>query len=38
MKTKLHVALNVNNLAESLAFYRSLWGAEPVNERRRLGN
>jgi catechol 2,3-dioxygenase-like lactoylglutathione lyase family enzyme len=33
MKTKLHVALNVNNLAESLAFYRSLWGAEPVKVR-----
>ena len=33
MKTKLHLALNVNNLAESLTFYRALWGAEPVKLR-----
>ncbi len=34
MTPKLHVALNVNNLDESLAFYRALWGAEPVKLRR----
>ena len=33
MKPKLHVALNVNNLAESLAFYQALWGAQPVKVR-----
>jgi catechol 2,3-dioxygenase-like lactoylglutathione lyase family enzyme len=33
MQTKLHLALNVNNLAESLAFYRALFGAEPVKVR-----
>ncbi len=33
MTPKLHVALNVNNLEESLAFYRALWGAEPVKRR-----
>lgn len=33
MKTKLHVALNVNNLAESVAFYRALLDAEPVKVR-----
>lgn len=33
MKPKLHVALNVNNLAESLAFYQAFWGAEPVKVR-----
>lgn len=33
MKPKLHVALNVNNLAESLAFYKAFWGAEPVKVR-----
>lgn len=33
MKTKLHVALNVNNLAESMAFYQRLFGAEPVKVR-----
>lgn len=33
MTAKLHVALNVNNLEESLAFYRALWGAEPVKLR-----
>ncbi len=34
MTPKLHVALNVNNLEDSLAFYRALWGAEPVKLRR----
>jgi catechol 2,3-dioxygenase-like lactoylglutathione lyase family enzyme len=34
MTPKLHVALNVNNLEESLAFYRALWGVEPVKLRR----
>jgi catechol 2,3-dioxygenase-like lactoylglutathione lyase family enzyme len=34
MTPKLHVALNVNNLEESLAFYRALWGVEPVKIRR----
>lgn len=34
MTPKLHVALNVNNLEESLAFYRALWGVEPVKVRR----
>jgi catechol 2,3-dioxygenase-like lactoylglutathione lyase family enzyme len=33
MTPKLHLALNVNNLAESLAFYRALWGTEPVKLR-----
>ena len=33
MTPKLHVALNVNNLEESLAFYRALWGVEPVKLR-----
>lgn len=33
MTTKLHVALNVNNLAESMAFYRALFNAEPVKVR-----
>jgi len=33
MTPKLHVALNVNNLEESLAFYRALWGVEPVKVR-----
>jgi catechol 2,3-dioxygenase-like lactoylglutathione lyase family enzyme len=33
MKPKLHVALNVNNLDESLAFYRGLFAAEPVKLR-----
>lgn len=33
MTTKLHVALNVNNLAESMAFYRALFSAEPVKVR-----
>lgn len=33
MTPKLHVALNVNNLEESLAFYRALWGAEPAKLR-----
>ena len=27
---KVHVALNVNNLEESVKFYRSMFGAEPV--------
>jgi catechol 2,3-dioxygenase-like lactoylglutathione lyase family enzyme len=34
MTPKLHLALNVNNLEESLVFYRALWGAEPVKLRR----
>lgn len=34
MLPKLHVALNVNNLEESLAFYRSMLGIEPVKVRR----
>jgi catechol 2,3-dioxygenase-like lactoylglutathione lyase family enzyme len=34
MTPKMHVALNVNNLEESLAFYRALWGVEPVKVRR----
>jgi catechol 2,3-dioxygenase-like lactoylglutathione lyase family enzyme len=34
MLPKLHVALNVNNLEESLAFYRALLGLEPVKVRR----
>src|SRR5262245_27790387 len=34
MTPKLHLALNVNNLEESLAFYRALWGVEPVKVRR----
>lgn len=33
MTPKVHIALNVNNLQESLAFYRALWGAEPVKLR-----
>jgi catechol 2,3-dioxygenase-like lactoylglutathione lyase family enzyme len=33
VKTKLHVALNVNDLAESLAFYRALFNTEPVKVR-----
>lgn len=33
MTPKIHVALNVNNLGESIAFYRALWGAEPVKVR-----
>lgn len=33
MTAKLHVALNVNNLAESMVFYRALFGAEPVKVR-----
>jgi catechol 2,3-dioxygenase-like lactoylglutathione lyase family enzyme len=33
MTPKLHLALNVNNLQESLAFYRALWGTEPVKVR-----
>ena len=34
MTPKLHVALNVNNLEESLEFYQALWGVEPVKVRR----
>jgi catechol 2,3-dioxygenase-like lactoylglutathione lyase family enzyme len=34
MLPKLHVALNVYNLEESLAFYRALLGLEPVKVRR----
>jgi len=34
MTPKLHVALNVNNLEESIAFYRVRWGLEPVKVRR----
>jgi len=34
MTPKIHVALNVNNLDESLAFYRAFWGIEPVRVRR----
>lgn len=33
MTPKVHIALNVNNLQESLAFYRALWGVEPVKVR-----
>ena len=33
MTPKLHVALNVNNLEDSLTFYRALWGVEPVKLR-----
>ena len=33
MSPKIHVALNVNNLEESLKFYRSLWGIEPSKVR-----
>ena len=33
MTPKVHIALNVNNLQESLAFYRALWGIEPVKLR-----
>jgi catechol 2,3-dioxygenase-like lactoylglutathione lyase family enzyme len=33
MTPKLHLALNVNDLDESLAFYRALWGVEPVKVR-----
>ena len=33
MMPKLHLALNVNNLEESLTFYRALWGTEPVKLR-----
>lgn len=33
MTPKVHIALNVNNLQESLAFYRALWGTEPVKLR-----
>ena len=33
MIPKVHIALNVNNLQESLAFYRALWGTEPVKLR-----
>lgn len=33
MKPKIHVALNVNNLEESLSFYRALWGIEPTKVR-----
>jgi catechol 2,3-dioxygenase-like lactoylglutathione lyase family enzyme len=34
MTPKLHVALNVNNLEDSLAFYRAMLGIEPVKVRR----
>ncbi len=34
MIPKIHVALNVNNLEESLEFYRALWGIEPAKVRR----
>jgi catechol 2,3-dioxygenase-like lactoylglutathione lyase family enzyme len=34
MMPKLHVALNVNHLEESLAFYRAMLGLEPVKVRR----
>lgn len=34
MALKVHVALNVNNLEESLTFYRALFGIEPVKVRR----
>ena len=33
MSPKIHVALNVNNLEESLKFYRSRWGIEPAKVR-----
>lgn len=33
MKPKVHVALNVKNLEESLKFYRALWGIEPSKVR-----
>jgi catechol 2,3-dioxygenase-like lactoylglutathione lyase family enzyme len=33
MTPKVHIALNVNNLQESLTFYRALWGTEPVKLR-----
>jgi len=33
MRPKIHVALNVNNLEESLRFYRALWGIEPAKVR-----
>jgi catechol 2,3-dioxygenase-like lactoylglutathione lyase family enzyme len=33
MTPKVHIALNVKNLQESLAFYRALWGVEPVKLR-----
>ena len=33
MTPKVHIALNVNNLQESLTFYRALWGVEPVKLR-----
>lgn len=33
MKTKLHVALNVNDLGESMRFYEALFGAAPVKVR-----
>ena len=33
MTPKIHVALNVNNLEESLQFYRALWGIEPAKVR-----
>ncbi|HMV49807.1 MAG TPA: ArsI/CadI family heavy metal resistance metalloenzyme [Blastocatellia bacterium] len=33
MTPKIHVALNVNNLEESLQFYRALWGIEPSKVR-----
>lgn len=33
MTPKIHVALNVNNLEESLKFYRALWGIEPAKVR-----
>jgi len=33
MRPKLHVALNVHNLEESLEFYQALWGVEPVSPR-----
>jgi catechol 2,3-dioxygenase-like lactoylglutathione lyase family enzyme len=34
MALKVHVALNVRNLEESLTFYRALFGLEPVKVRR----
>ena len=33
MTPKIHVALNVNSLEESLEFYRALWGIEPAKVR-----
>lgn len=33
MTPKVHIALNVNNLQESLTFYSALWGREPVKLR-----